>query len=245
MSFDSSFLLALLPPLGDQSPKSGHFFGIRQKIRKSGTTYHDTYSQECLRHKGNTMITKKLTVTWTLFVAAAALLSSGCFQAAGPSLGIFSVPIPVSPYLQKNAEDKFYIHERYARVPILGPLQPGGPVKALDPPSDDEVWWALERADSVQGGFPFLHEVQRNNVTIIKEKIADYVDPPRVVPLIGPVQLHHAHYKCTIYFTKREIHGWPIPHTLVDEDSVEVVYIDHNHFHMVGNVDLGKSNTHY
>lgn len=191
------------------------------------------------------MFTKRITVTLMLLVAATTVFSSGCFQAAGPSLGILSVPIPVSPYWQKNQEDKFHIHERYARVPILGPLTEGGPAVALDPPSDDEVWWALERANSVQGGFPFLNEVQRNNVTIIKEKIADYVDPPRVIPLIGPAQLHHAHYKCTVYYSERRIAGWPIPHTLIDEDAVEVVYVDHNHFHMAGNPDFGPASTHY
>lgn len=191
------------------------------------------------------MLTKKLTVTMMLLVAATTVFTSGCFTATGPSLGIFSVPIPVSPYWQKNQEDKFHIQERYARVPILGPLQPGGPAVALDPPTDDEVWWAMERANSVQGGFPFLNEVQRNNVTIIKEKIADYIDPPRVIPLIGPAQLHHAHYKCTIYYTERRIVGWPIPHTLEDEDAVEVVYVDHNHFHMAGNPDFGPASTHY
>jgi hypothetical protein len=77
------------------------------------------------------------------------------------------------------------------------------------------------------------------SVRIVKEKIADYVDPPRVVPLLGPVQLHHCHYKCTIYYTEVTRVGWPVPHTLVDEDSQEVIYIDHNHFHMVGNVDTG------
>ncbi len=179
-----------------------------------------------------------------LFVGLA-VFSTGCFSSSGPTLGIFSVPIPVSPYWQKNQEDKHHIQERYARVPILGPLTQGGPVKAMDPPSDDECWWAFERANSVQGGIPFLHETQRNNVTFVKEKIADYVDPPRVVPLIGPVQLHHAHYKVTVYFSERKIVGWPFPHTLIDDDSVEVVYIDHNHFHMVGNPDFGKNNTHY
>jgi hypothetical protein len=178
-------------------------------------------------------------------IAAFAVSNTGCFQTLGPTLGIFSIPIPVSPYWQKNQEDEFYVHERYARVPILGPIQPGGPVEGLDPPSDDEVWWALERARSVQGGFPFLYETQRNNVKIIKQKIADYIDPPRVYPLMGPAQLHHVHYKCTIYFTERTIVGWPLPHTLVDEDASEVVYIDHNHFHMVGNVDFGENNTNY
>ena len=159
---------------------------------------------------------------WLLALIAGFLvpLSTGC--------------IPVTPYKQKSFEDEFYVHERYARVPILAPLTAGGPVKALDPPTDDEVWWALERARPVQGGLPGMHEVQRNNVRIITECIADYVDPPRVIPMIGPVQLHHAHYKCTIYFSERKIIGWPYKHMLEDEDTVEVVYIDHNHFHRVG-----------
>ena len=76
-------------------------------------------------------------------------------------------------------------------------------------------------------------------MSIVKHKIADYVDPPRVVPLIGPTQLHHAHYKCTIYFEEVTRVGWPVPYTTVDEDAQEVIYIDHNHFHMVGNVDTG------
>ena len=35
--------------------------------------------------------------------------------------------------------------------------------------------------------------------------------------------------------------GWHVPHTLRDEDAQEVIYIDHNHLHMVGNVDTGAS----
>ncbi len=88
-----------------------------------------------------------------------------------------------------------------------------------------------------EGGVPLLWEKQRNDVRIIKEKIADYVDPPRFYPLIGPAQLHHAHYKCTIYFEEKTIIGYPVPHTLHDRESIEMVYIDHNHFHMVGDVE--------
>jgi hypothetical protein len=174
-------------------------------------------------------------------IAAIALTNTGCFVGltAGPDLGPLGIPIPVSPYFQKRKEDQFWNHERYDRAPILGPILPGGPTVALDPPSDDEVVQAWERANPIQGGLPFLHERQRNNVRIVKEKIADYVDPPRVVPLIGPVQLHHAHYKCTIYYTEITRVGWPVPHTLIDEDSQEVIYIDHNHFHMVGPVNTG------
>ncbi|MDA1180144.1 MAG: hypothetical protein O2931_15275, partial [Planctomycetota bacterium] len=75
----------------------------------------------------------------------------------------------------------------------------------------------------------------------VTDLIADYVDPPRVYPLIGPAQLHHAQYKCTVYFTETKRVGWPVPHTIKDEDGQEVVYIDHNHLHMVGNVDTGAN----
>lgn len=195
--------------------------------------------------KGIAMHKRHIHFFLALILAVTTLASTGCFSSVGPTLGIFSIPIPVSPYWQKNYEDKFHIHERYARVPIMGPLTPGGPVVALDPPTDDEVWWAFERANPAQGGIPFLHETQHNNITIVKDKIADYIDPPRVVPLIGPVQLHHAHYKCTVYYTERKIVGWPFPHTLIDEEAQEVIYVDHNHFHMVGNVDFGTGASNY
>jgi len=165
--------------------------------------------------------------------------SVGCHTVYGPNLGLLGYPIPVSPYFQKGLEDRIYEHERYGRVPILGPITSGGPAVALDPPSDDEVMRALEQIHPVQVGSPFLHTIQRNNVSIVKEPIADYVDPPRVYPLIGPAQLHHAHYKCIVYYTRVTRTGWPIPYTTTDEDAQEVIYIDHNHFHMVGNVDPG------
>lgn len=175
-----------------------------------------------------------------IMCATLSVTSTGCVgMHAGVDMGLLGIPIPVSPYFQKKQEDKFWNHERYERVPILPPLVPGAPTEALDPPSDDEVMRAWERANPIQGGLPFLHEFQRNNVRIVKDKIADYVDPPRVVPLIGPVQLHHCHYKCTISYSETTRVGWPIPHTLVDEDCQEVIYIDHNHFHMVGPVDTG------
>jgi len=188
------------------------------------------------------MLYKRLSLTCGWVIGLLALGATGCLNPAqGPDLGFLAVPIPVSPYFQDRAEDRAWEHERYERVPIMGPITAGGPVKALDPPSDDEVMRALEKARPLEGGLPFLYEKQRNNVRIVKEKIADYVDPPRVIPLVGPAQLHHAHYKCTIYFEEITWVGWPIPHQIIDENASEVIYIDHNHFHIVGNVDGGPS----
>jgi hypothetical protein len=165
--------------------------------------------------------------------------ASGCAMVAGPNLGILSFPVPVSPYFQKLPEDKFWNHERYDRMPVLGPLTASSPEKALDPPSEDEVMRGLEKAKPIQGGLPLLHEVQRVNVRIVTEPIADYIDPPRVYPLVGPAQLHHAHYKCIVYYSEVTRVGWPVPYTTTDEDCQDVVYIDHDHLHMVGNVDPG------
>ena len=149
-------------------------------------------------------------------------------------------PIPVSPYFQKKQEDEFWVKERYDRAPILGPLAEGGPDTALDPPSDDEVMRTFERAVPQQGGIPFLYECQRNNVRIVKEKISDYIDPPRVYSVdragTGPPS-HTTSARSTT--PKSNAMGWPLPYTTRDEDAQEVVYIDHNHLHMVGNVDTG------
>jgi len=185
---------------------------------------------------------KKLTSVALLAVVMVTLATStGCYRTAvfGPTLGLAGWPIPVSPYFQDDQEDRFWENERYDRVPILGPITSGGPPVALDPPSEDEIMRALEKARPVEGGYPFLQEIQRNNVKIVVEPLGDYVDPPRHYPLFGPAQLHHAHYKCIIYYSEVTRVGWPLPYTTTDEDCQEVIYIDHNHFHMVGNVDGG------
>jgi hypothetical protein len=185
---------------------------------------------------------RQTTTGLQMLLLAGVAMTSGCFwgiPTQGPSLGILGVPIPVSPYFQDNKEDQYWEHERYDRAPILGPITSGGPPVAIDPPSDDEVMRAFEKTKAVEGGIPLLWERNRNNVRIVKHKIADYVDDVRVYPLIGPAQQHHAHYKCTIYYEDVRRIGWPLPHTLRDEDAQEVIYIDHNHLHMVGNIDTG------
>ena len=178
-----------------------------------------------------------------LCLALLLLSNTGCFWLAnyGPTLGPLAIPIPVSPYFQDKEEVKFWNHERYGKTPILGPIAPGQPCVAVDTPSDDEVMQDLEKVRPTRGGVPLLWERSRANVRIVKDKIADYIDPPRVMPLVGPVQQHHAHYKCTAYFVETTRVGWPIPYTTVTEDAQEVVYIDHNHLHMVGQVNTGAS----
>jgi hypothetical protein len=172
------------------------------------------------------------------------LAASGCNMTYGPRFGMFGYPIPLSPYFQKMEEDRFWEKERYDRVPVLEPFTPGGPTTCLDEPSNDQVMRVLGHARPIQGGLPFMHEVQRNNVRIQKELITDFVDPVREYPLIGPAQLHHARFRCTVYFSEVTRVGWPIPYTTKNEDAQEVVYIDLDHLHMVGNVDPGMGAPH-
>lgn len=51
--------------------------------------------------------------------------------------------------------------------------------------ADDEVMRAMEKAQPVQGGVPLLYERNRN--THRQEKIADYIDPPRVLSADRPL----------------------------------------------------------
>ena len=114
------------------------------------------------------------------------------------------------------------------RVPILGPITTGdnASIAAL---SDNEVLRALDKIPG--GNLPWVHERKRFDVSIVKEEIAEFVDPPRFVPMLGDAQLHHTHYKCTVYCRERADVAWPVPHT-TEEGIKQVVYIDHCHFHV-------------
>jgi hypothetical protein len=59
----------------------------------------------------------------------------------------------------------------------------------------------------------------------------DKIDPPRFFPLVGPAQLHHCHWKCTIYYRETVQSSYPFPVKVV-KNRVEVVYIDKDHLHL-------------
>lgn len=190
--------------------------------------------------KGHIFMANKVFSAVGLLMALVALIAiPGCVTSQGPYLGFAGIPIPVSPYWSKSKENEHWEHERYERAPILGPLTADGPDKGMDAPSDDQVFRKFLEIKNVEGNWPLLYTIQVNDVRIVKEKITDYIDPPRVYPLVGPAQLHHVHYKCTVYYSEKVRVGWPIPHTLRDDDASEVIYIDKDHLHMVGNVDTG------
>jgi len=178
---------------------------------------------------------KHILVAASAFTLLFALMSTGCVGVTAPaaSLGVASIPVPVSPYFQQGYEDLHWENLRYNKVAIMEPVKNGQAV-ALDAPSDDQVIRALEKIRPVSGSIPFLETTHRNNIRITKELLADYLDSPTMVPLAGPAQIHHSHWRCTVYFTETVNVGWPIPQTLIDEEAQEVIYIDLDHLHRVG-----------
>jgi hypothetical protein len=174
-----------------------------------------------------------------MFLTALAVLmftASGCtFCSSGVSLGLLSVPIPVSPYFQDKKEDEA-LAERYSKMKVLDPIPEGRPHVAEDAPSDDQIMRKFHEIHNVRGNWPGLYEVQHNDIIIVKEKVQDIVDPVRVLPLVGPVQIHHSHWVCKVYYTEVIRNGWPIPHTIKNEEKMEVIKIDLDHAHRAGNV---------
>jgi hypothetical protein len=139
-------------------------------------------------------------------------------------------PMPVSPALSYEIEDLLDRME-HEGVPILGPIKGEfAPVFCMDPPSEKEIY---ETLPPIVHGVPFVWEVQRKGVRFSVEKIVDQVDECRVFPLAGPCQVHHCHFKCTIWYDETITMGWPIPWTHTDHKQ-EVVYIDKDHLHRCG-----------
>src|SRR5437773_6471367 len=85
-----------------------------------------------------------------LLLMAIATCGGCATQSNGPTLGLLGFPIiPLSPYYQDQLEDDYWEKERYDRVPVLGPITSGGPPKALDPPTPDEI---VRSMPTVEGG---------------------------------------------------------------------------------------------
>ena len=154
-------------------------------------------------------------------------------QSHQQTLGDESITDGWRPTAHDSPQQKENSQERYDRVPLTGPITKGGRAKALDPPSDSEILDVFHKLRKQRIGPEDYGQYQPKNIRIVKEKIADYIDPPRFVPMIGRAHLHHAHYKCSIYFKGRALTS-PTP---VDKRAealrVETVYLDHNHFHLV------------
>jgi len=152
------------------------------------------------------------------------LLLTGCNPL---SMGFFT-PIPVQPWVAEQMNERMGPNNDH-RTPILPPIPPGYRPLCEDPPDKASILRAMPR---VARGIPYIYEEFRDDIDFTVELVADHIDPPRFYPLIGPAQVHHCHWKCTVYYTETVESSYPLPFQ-VKRRRVEVIYIDLDHLHMV------------
>ena len=143
------------------------------------------------------------------------------------SMGL-ATPVPVPAWVTERMEEKICYRNDH-KTPIMPPIRPGFPPPLCeDPPNVSEVLRAMPH---VLRGVPYICEEFRDDVEVVNERLVDRIDPPRFFPLIGPAQLHHCHWKCTIYYTETHESGYPFPYRC-RQPRVEVIYIDKDHLHL-------------
>ena len=96
-----------------------------------------------------------------------------------------------------------------------------------DEPGEAEVLRAMPR---VACGIPYVYEVFRDDIQVVTELVVDKVDPARFFPMVGPAQLHHCHWKCTVRYTET-IEGLAPFYFRMTQPRTEVVYIEKDRLH--------------
>jgi hypothetical protein len=162
-------------------------------------------------------------------------LLSGCINPLGMG---FATPVPMQPWVGDRIVERFE-GKNDSRTPVLPPIPPGHRPYCEDPPDQQQILRALPR---VTRGVPYIYEEFRDDIEFTVEKLVDKVDPPRFFPLIGPAQLHHCHWKCTVYFTETIDSCYPFPFRYKHRRT-EVVYIDTDHLHLCVNSPDAQATT--
>ena len=140
--------------------------------------------------------TPKTLGKWLWLASVLASLTSLC-GCTPFGMGVFT-PVPMQPWVSDRIEERL-VNKNDNRTPILPPIPPGHRPYCEDPPDQQEMLRVLPR---VTRGVPYIYEEFRDDIEFTVEKLVDRVDPPRFFPLIGPAQLHHCHWKCTVYYTE-------------------------------------------
>ena len=177
-------------------------------------------------------------VHYKRIMSASFLLIPAFLSGCSPFSMGFATPVPMPPWVADRIEDRM-VNKNDHRVPILPAIPPGHRPYCEDPPDQAEILRAMPR---VTRGIPYIYEEFRDEIEFTVEKLVDRVDPPRFIPLIGPAQLHHCHWKCTVYFTETIDSSYPF-HFRVKRRRAEVVYIDKDHLHLCAGADQAKQQT--
>jgi hypothetical protein len=136
------------------------------------------------------------------------------------------LPVPqiIGDHIQEHME------KDYREVPIMPPVKDYAPVYCVDPPSEYDVLRVLKKPTS-GGKIPYLYEKHYNKMKFSFEKLVDHIDECRFYPLVGPAQLHHCHYRVTVYFEEIQHSSYPFSWE-VTRPNVDVLYIDKDHLHI-------------
>jgi hypothetical protein len=156
------------------------------------------------------------TVCWKAWCVLLALTGPG-------GTGADSCPW-VAECMQEKVSDKNDHH-----TTVMAPIAAGQQPLCENAPDGPAILRALPR---VARGVPFVYDEYRDDITFAMEKLVDRIDPPRFYPLIGSAQLHHCHWKCTVYYTETIEAAYPFPWRCA-RPRVAVVYMDRDHLHLV------------
>jgi hypothetical protein len=163
-----------------------------------------------------------------LFQIAWGLAPAWLTDPSHPVSAAVADPIPVPPWVTERMEEK-YSSKNDFRTPILPPIREGfPPPRCEDPPDEAAVLRALP---PIARGVPHVYAESRDNIQVVTELLIDKIDDPRFFPLVGPAQLHHCHWKCTVYYNETIESNYPFPLRRV-RPRVQVVYIDRDHLHL-------------
>jgi hypothetical protein len=108
---------------------------------------------------------------------------------------------------------------------VLPPIPPGTRPEARAPRLA-----RIEKALPLPVQTPLYRET-RDDLDGVVEKLVDEIEPPRFYPLIGPAQVHHGHWKCTVTYDETVAVSFPFAFEIVRRQS-QVVYVDTDHLHI-------------
>ena len=129
---------------------------------------------------------------------------------------------------KRAADNPDHEAEQKSVARILPPISREVTAKCEQPPDKAEILQALP-PDVLQQ----IHaqHLKTEDIDFTVERLVDKVDVPRFYPLIGPAQLHHCHWKCTVSYIGKTEHSYPFPFQVFREQT-KVVFIDKDHLHL-------------
>jgi type II secretory pathway component GspD/PulD (secretin) len=148
------------------------------------------------------------------------------FRSIGYSCEKHPLLVLVTPRIVVPQEqEKKHSHKDDFRTLVLPPYREDDP-HCSEAPDEGRILRALPPLRRLAG----VYEESRDNVQIVTERIVDKIDPPRFFPLVGRAQLHHCHWKCTVYYNETITCNYPFTFRW-SRIGTHVVYIDSDHLH--------------